>query len=64
MTQIRGGDMTDGERNIIRNVRASETPKLPGLVNVPDGELLQIFNDWNLSDKSEPLVDWLRDATE
>ena len=53
--------MTDGERNIVRNVRESEAAKVPDLEKYPDDHILWVFNEWNLSDKKEPLDDWLRD---
>jgi hypothetical protein len=53
--------MTDGERNIVRNVRRDVAGKVPDLDKYNDEHILWVYNEWNGSDKAEPLDDWLRD---
>jgi hypothetical protein len=50
--------LTQWDEQIIRNLRQEHGDKVE---NVSDEMLLEVFNSWNLSDKSEPFLAWLED---
>jgi hypothetical protein len=51
-------ELSDGEKNIIRNLRYEYGDKV---AHIEDRELVRKYNEWNTSDKSEPCLDWLLD---
>lgn len=53
--------MTDGEKNIVRNVRQYEASKVPDLDKYTDEHILWVHDMWNQSDELTPLDEWLRD---
>lgn len=44
-------------QQIINNLR----DKYPEAINLNDDELLELYTDWDMSDKSEDFEDWLKE---
>jgi hypothetical protein len=45
----------EGNQNILRNLRA----EFPDLVHFKDEHILEEYNYWNVSDKSETFLQWI-----